>query len=318
MMRVLVTGATGFAGKHLVPLLLKRGDTVWGTYLVREEAEKNSARLRLLQCDIRNKTRLRSIVEKVRPQRVYHLAAFSSVRDSVRNFRVAYDTNFWGTVNLLEAVRQAAPTARVLVVGSGQCYGPQKRGKPPVTESHPLSPQDPYSLSKAAVDMLAYCYYKQFGLHVVRARPFNHTGPGQSSHFVCSDFAQQVAAISLKLLPPVLHVGDLRVSRDFSDVRDVVRAYEMLLDRGKPGQAYNVSSGKGASLRQVVQLLLSFSACPIQLVAEPDRVGPIQVRVLAGSNRKLHRATGWRPRFTLRATLRDLFLYWQDKLHAKA
>lgn len=317
-MRALVTGATGFAGKHLVQLLLKRGYTVWGTYLVGQPAEENAARLRLLRCDIRNKSRVRSIVQKVRPHRVYHLAAFSSVRESVQNFRAAFDTNFWGTFNLLEAIRQAAPTARVLIVGSGQCYGPQKRTDPPVTESHPLSPQDPYSLSKAAADMLAYYYYKHFGLHVVRARPFNHTGPGQSPHFVCPDFARQIAAINLNLSPPILHVGELRVWRDFSDMRDVVLAYQMLLEKGKPGEAYNVASGQSRSLQRIVQSLSSFSAKPIQLIVDPDRLRAGQVRVLCGSSRKLRRATGWRPQFTLPATLKDLYLYWEHKLQASA
>jgi len=164
--------------------------------------------------------------------------------------------------------------------------------------------------------MLAYYYHKQFGLYVVRARPFNHTGPGQSPHFVCSDFARQIAAINLKLSPSVLQVGDLKVWRDFSDVRDVVLAYQMLLEEGKPGHAYNVASGKSTSLQQVVQLLSSHSANPVRLVVDPDRVGPVQVTVLCGSSRKLRRATGWRPKFTLRATLKDLFLYWQDKLQA--
>lgn len=171
--------------------------------------------------------------------------------NSFRDFRNVFDSNFWGTFNLLEAVKQAAPKACVLVVSSGQCYGSVKPSQLPVTEAQPLSPPSPYALSKAAGDMLAEHYFQRFGLHIVRARPFNHTGPGQSPEFVCSDWARQIASAELRLTPPVLSVGNLTVRRDFSDVRDVVRAYVLLLEKGMPGEAYNVGSGRTTPVKRL-------------------------------------------------------------------
>jgi GDP-4-dehydro-6-deoxy-D-mannose reductase len=315
-MRILVTGATGFVGRHLVHLLLARRHEVYGTYLERESSQPPD-RIRLFRCDVRQAGRLRSIVRRIRPQRIYHLAALSSVAESFKNVRAVYDTNFWGTFNLLEAVREAAPKARVLVVSSAQCYAAAKRSQLPVTESHPFAPPSPYALSKAAADMLAHQYHSLFGLHVIRARPYNHTGPGQTPHFVCSDFARQIAAIDLGLRPALLRVGNLKVRRDFSDVRDVVRAYALLLEKGKPGEAYNVASGRGTSLEEIVRLLASFCSRPIRVVVERKRFRPGDVPVLYSSNRKLRRTTGWRPERNLRATLRDLFFYWKNNLQTR-
>ncbi len=315
-MRILVTGATGFVGRHLAQLLLARKHEVYGTYLERESSQ-GADLIRLFRCDVRQAGRLRSIVRRVRPQRIYHLAALSSVVDSFKNVRAVYDTNFWGTFNLLEAVREATPKVRVLAVSSAQCYAAAKRSQLPVTESHPLAPPSPYALSKAAADMLAHQYHSLFGLHVIRARPYNHTGPGQTPHFVCSDFARQIAAIDLGLRPALLRVGNLKVRRDFSDVRDVVRAYALLLEKGKPGEAYNVASGRGTSLEEIVRLLASFCSRPIRIVVERKRFRPGDVPVLYGSNRKLRRTTGWKPERNLRTTLRDLYFYWKENLQTR-
>lgn len=156
--------------------------------------------------------------------------------------------------------------------------------------------------------MLAEYYHRRFGLHVVRARPFNHTGPGQSPHFVCSDFARQIAAIDLGLRPPRVHVGNLKARRDFSDVRDIVRAYELLLETGAPGEAYNVASGRGTSVRQVLRLLKSFCSYPIRMSVQRHRLRPTEGHTLYASNRKLRRATSWKPEYALRKTLSDLYL----------
>ena len=312
-MRVLVTGATGFVGQHLVRYLVARGHAVYGTYLATGSIE-NVAGVELLRCDVRDASRLRTIVNQSRPQRIYHLAGLSSVTQSFGGCRAVFETNFWGTFNLLEAVRQAVPEARVLVVSSGQCYGQVKPAELPLTESHPFSPQSPYALSKAAADMLADHDYQRFGLHIIRARPFNHTGPGQAPQFVCSDLARQIASTELRLSRPILHVGDLTVRRDFSDVRDIVRAYELLLEKGEPGEAYNVASGRTTSVKQMVRLLASFCSRPIRISVQRHRLRPGEVRTLYGSNRKLRRATGWRPEYGLETTLRDLYVYWRETL----
>ncbi|MGD1156171.1 MAG: GDP-mannose 4,6-dehydratase [Terriglobia bacterium] len=312
-MRVLVTGASGFVGLHLIRLLNSRGHTIYGTAILGGRTERVPG-ARIFRCDIRDGARLRAIVRRVRPQRVYHLAAFSSVVNSFGDFRSVYETNFWGTFNVLEAVRQEAPKARVLVVGTGQCYGAALSSRLPVAESQPLSPQSPYALSKAVADMLAAQYHQRFGLHIIRARPFNHTGPGQASEFVCSDWARQIASAELRLTPPTLRVGDLTVQRDFSDVRDVVRAYELLLEKGKPGEAYNVGSGRATPMRQIAKLLTGFSSLPIQVRVQSRRLRPGEARALYGSIRKLTRDTGWKPKYNLESTLSDLYFYWKEQL----
>jgi GDP-4-dehydro-6-deoxy-D-mannose reductase len=315
-MRVLVTGATGFVGQHLVGFLRSVGYTVYGTYLSKGPIEHISEE-KLFRCDVRDAVKLCAIVRQTRAQRIYHLAAYSSVISSFGDLRNVFETNFWGTFNVLEAVRQAAPKARVLVVGSGQCYGWTRPAQPRLTESLPFSPQSPYALSKAAADMLADHHYQRFGLHVIRARPFNHTGPGQAPQFVCSDLARQIASIELRQRRPILHVGDLTVRRDFSDVRDVVRAYELLLEKGAPGEAYNVASGRGTSVKQIVRVLTSYCSRPIRISVQRRRLRPGETRTLYGSSRKLRAATGWKPRFSLRATLHDLYLYWKVTLQAR-
>ncbi len=312
-MRVFVTGATGFVGLHLLRLLVNRGHAVFGTYIA-EKPSQLAPGVKLYRCDIRDGARLRTILHRVRPQRVYHLAALSSVKESFTDFQAVYDTNFWGTFHLLEAVRQVAPKARLLVVGSGQCYGVVKPSRLPADESHPFLPQNPYALSKASADMLAGYYHRRFGLHVVRARPFNHTGPGQSPHFVCSDFARQIAAIDLGLRPPRMYVGNLKARRDFSDVRDVVCAYELLLEKGDAGEAYNVASGRSTSAQQIVRVLASFCSRPIRITVQRQRLRPDEERALYGSIRKLQRTTGWKPEYNLKKTLRDLYLYWKGSL----
>ncbi len=274
------------------------------------------ARVTLHQCDVRNPKRLRALLRRLRPDRIYHLAAESSVRKSFSNVRTVFETNFWGTFNLLEAVRLCRPRSRVLVVTSSHCYGAVAPSQLPVTESHPLLPQSPYALSKASADMLAAYYHHWFGLHVIRARPFNHTGPGQSPHFVCSDFARQIASVATGFHPPVLNVGNLNVRRDFSDVRDVVRAYELLMEKGKPGEAYNVASGRPISLRYIVKRLTSSCAGPVRIRKQAQRVRAAEAYTLYGSNHKLRRATGWKAEYDLGQTLSDMYEWWRNALRS--
>ncbi|PYU66845.1 MAG: hypothetical protein DMG49_20755 [Acidobacteria bacterium] len=286
-MRVLVTGATGFVGRHLVQFLKSRGETVFGTYLSKKTVGTDPE-ARLFRCDVRERVALRKIVGALRPKRIYHLAAVSSSQESLRHSQDVFEANFLGTYNLLESVRQIVPDARVLVVGSGQCYGPVKPSHLPVTEDQAFAPPNPYALSKAAADMLAGQYYFRFGLHIIRARPFNHTGPGQMPGFVCSDFARQIA-----------------------DVRDGVQAYQLLLEKGKNGEAYNVASGQATWVWQIVRVLASFSSWRIRLSVQGQRFRPGDVRTLYGSSLKLRRATGWKPAYNLRTTLRDLYVWWK-------
>ena len=308
-MRVLVTGATGFVGQHLVRLLLSRGHNVFGTYLSAPAEWEFAAEL--VSCDVRNADSVRRTIAEIRPDELYHLAGQSSPSQSLEQARDVYESNFWGTYNVLESLRQVAPRTRILVVGSGQCYG-EVRNRRRLTESAVLSPRNPYALSKAAADMLAGQYYFGFGLHVIRARPFNHTGPGQQAGFVCSDYARRIVDIELGKERPVLRTHDSGARRDFSDVRDVVRAYELLIQKGQPGEPYNVSSGRTITVKQIVSTLVSFCSRPMQISEERQEVVPGSIANLYGSPRKLCRATGWKPRYNMRQTLRDLFEYWKQ------
>lgn len=316
-MRILITGATGFVGRYLVRRLCSRGHEVYGTCLRRTSLLGCSTNIDLTACDIRNRKKVQSLLARIRPHLIFHLAAQSSVTRSLRSLRQVMETNFWGTYHLLESACQIVPTSRLLIVASGDCYGQQPLKGLPVTESSCLNPQNPYAISKAAADMLSYYYHRKFALNVVRARPFNHTGPGQSPHFVCSDFARQVAAIDLGLRAPVLQVGNLDVQRDFTDVRDVVRAYEQLMRHGKQGEAYNIASERPVSLRKIVQGLLSFSHRPIRVSVETHRLRVGEPLVHYGSNGKIRRLTGWRPVYPLRRTLRSLYLYWKCRLQGR-
>jgi GDP-4-dehydro-6-deoxy-D-mannose reductase len=308
-MRVLVTGGTGFVGQHLVRLLQERTCTVFSTYLVKPSSPIPGAEL--LAGDIRNQDQVLQVVRYAKPQHIYHLSALSSVVKSYEGARQVWETNVWGAMNLLDAVREAAPQARVLLVGSSQCYGQVASRRLPVAEDERLAPASPYAASKAAAEMLATQFFHSCGLQVIRARPFNHTGPGQSAEFVCSDLARQVAEIEFGLRSPVLRIGNIRVERDFSDVRDVVRAYELLLHHGAAGDVYNVASGRGVSIAEIVKHLQSYCPRPFKVDVEQKRVRSGEVPKMYGNNRKLRRATGWKPAYSLAQTLRDLYEFWK-------
>jgi GDP-4-dehydro-6-deoxy-D-mannose reductase len=240
------------------------------------------------------------------------------VRGSFNDAKAVHAANFFGTFNLLEAVRATKPSARILLVGSGHCYGRVKRSHLPILETSPLNPDSPYGVSKAAADMLGYQFFQNHRLQVIRARPFNHTGPGQSAEFVCSDFARQFAAIELGLTPAAIRVGNVSLRRDFSDVRDVVCAYALLLRKGTAGEAYNVASGRAVSLREVLGILRTLCPRRVKVEVEQRRLRKGEADVHYGSDRKLKQTTGWRPKFDLSTTLRDLYAYWKETLQKAA
>jgi GDP-4-dehydro-6-deoxy-D-mannose reductase len=296
----------------LIRLLRQRDIEIFGTRL--GSGGEAEAGVQMIECDLRNSAEVARVVKESSPSQVFHLAALSSVQDSFDSGSEIYDVNFRGTRHLLEAVRTHAPGARMLLVGSAQIYG-AVRTRRAISENAPLMPQSPYAVSKAAADLLGIYYWKRFGMQVMRARPFNHTGPGQAPNFVCSDFARQVAAISKGISAAVMSVGKLEIRRDFSDVRDVVRAYCMLVEKGQSGAAYNVCSGRTSSIREILQILFKFAGTPIQTKVESVRVRAAEIEYLCGSNSLLRRHTGWKPQIKLEQTLKDLFVYWSDALN---
>jgi GDP-4-dehydro-6-deoxy-D-mannose reductase len=292
-MRVLVTGARGFVGGHLVRCLAGRGAEV--AELDREDGDV---------CDAASTARA---VEAARPDAVVHLAGLASVARSFDRPVETYRANALGTVHVLEAVRAHAPGARVVVASSADVYGAARPEDLPLTESSPLAPASPYAASKAAAEYAALAYRRGFGLDAVVARSFNAVGPGQSTEFALPSFADQLAAIARGAAPPVLRVGNLEAERDLTDVRDVARAYALLVERADVEGVYNVCTGAAVSMRAALDLLVRAAGLDVAVEVDPSRLRPADAPRLVGSAERLERATGWRPEITLEQSLADLF-----------
>ena len=328
MSRILITGATGFVGRHLVAFLQseeRRKKTghrlqITGTCFPEHPAHCHDFRaaasgVKLLHLDLRDAAAVSAVVSAARPDRVYHLAAISQVKASWDKRKETIETNILGTFNLFEALRLHRPSARILFVSSSDVYGKQAPKMMPLRETSRTGAASPYGFTKISGEALAGFYVRSEKLPIVIARPFTHTGPGQSPDFVCSDWAHQIAEIeaSPKARKSFLKVGNLDVRRDYSDVRDVVRAYVLLLEKGKCGEAYNICSGKSPSLRVILRILLGKSRADIAVKVDPNRVRKADIPLLAGSHAKITRETGWKPAFDLETTLSDLLAEWRAK-----
>jgi GDP-4-dehydro-6-deoxy-D-mannose reductase len=314
--RLLVTGAGGFVGGHLVDFLHAEhtGVEVHGVVLPHGSVSWHAASgARVLEADLNDPAAAAAVVDEVRPDRVIHLAGQSSVHQSWTDPGGTLRINVLGIVHLLDAVRRCGLRPEVLVVGSAEEYGPVAPDKMPIREETPLRPASPYAVSKVAQGALALLYGPAGGMRVVLTRTFHHTGPGRGEAFAESSFARQVAEIEAGLRPPVLKVGNLEAVRDFADVRDVVRAYWLLLERGEGGTAYNVCSGTGRPVRQLLDGLLAESSARVEVRVDPDRLRPSDVPAQVGDPSRLRAATGWEPRIPLERTLRDLLDDWRAR-----
>ncbi len=305
---ILITGASGFVGPHLARVLAARGARVVGLAAAAAPAGLTLAAWHTT--DVLDREALARAIAASRPDAVVHLAGQSSAARSFEQPVETFRLNVTGTWNLLEGVREHAPRARTLIVGSGEVYGPLAEGAR-AAEDAPFNPVSPYGLSKAAADALAELHARAHGLDVVRTRSFGHTGPGQESRFVVPSFARQIAAIE-RGAEPVLRVGNLEVSRDLTDVRDIVRAYVLLLERGKPGEAYNVCRGVTVRLADMVRMLAGRSRVPVRIEVDPARVRAADVAWLAGDPAKLERDTGWRAEIAFERTLDDVLEEWRS------
>jgi len=310
MKSVLVTGAAGFVGRHLVPLLAARGARIVGLGV---EPSPPALPLEAWHAvDLREFEPLLDVVGKARPDAIVHLAGQSSAARSFEDPLGTFQANVLGTWNLLEAFRQAVPRARLLVVGSSEAYGPQPAGDR-VAESTPFAPVSPYALSKAVADSMAEAQARGHGLDVIRVRAFSHSGPGQGPAFVIPAFARQIAEMETRGTEPILRVGNLEVTRDLTDVRDVVLAYLALLERGTSGAAYNVCRGEGVRLVDVVQRLVALARVEVRVKTDPSRLRPADVRLLVGDPARIARDTGWRAEIPLETTLRDVLEEWRSR-----
>lgn len=301
--KLMVTGEAGFVGGFIRQALV---------------AENNAYPFELIpspDLDLRDTDGLARICAAISPDYVIHLAAQSFVPASFSNPRETYEINFLGTLNLLQALKLSGFNGRFLFVGSGDTYGLVAPEALPLTENSPLKPRNPYAVSKVAAEALCYQWSQTEGMDIVMVRPFNHIGPAQSEQFVVADFAQQVMKIKLGLLDPEICVGDIDVTRDFTDVRDVVRAYLMLLScAGGSGEIYNVCTGREHSIREILQRLLALAEVAADIRQDPARSRASEQRRIYGAYDKLHHATGWQPEITLEQSLLDNLNYWERKL----
>lgn len=319
-MRVLVTGITGFVGSHLADYILKHHPDVelFGIYRWRsrtENIEHVLNRFTNMECDLRDAASVRAVIEDIRPDRIFHLAAQSFVPSSWRAPSESLETNILGQVNIFEAVRNLGLDPWIQIACSSEEYGMVYENEVPIRETNPLRPLSPYAVSKVGQDYLGYQYFMSYGLKIVRTRGFNHTGPRRGDVFVCSDFAKQIVEIEKGQREPVMYVGNLEAKRDFTDVRDMVRAYWVSLDGGcKPGDAYNICSGRCWTIQEVLDKLLALSDTTIRIEQDIRRLRPSDVPILLGDNSKFNKATGWTPKIDFNQTLRDILEYWRQRI----
>jgi len=317
--RVLITGITGFVGTYLAEHIVERhGEaSVWG--LARWDSPTDNLRpiqplIRMVIGDLTDASSLVRALQASRPDIVFHLAASSTVASSWGTPGEILKVNTIGQVNLFEALRTLNLEPVTVVASSAEAYGQVGESDVPIDEDQPFRPVSPYGVSKACQDLLAFQYHHAYGLPTIRLRLFNHTGPRRPDRFVCSSFARQIAEIEKGLVPSRLEVGDLNVVRDFTDVRDVARAYWLAAIHGRPGEAYNVCSGSPASIRQILDRLVAESGQKVDVRVDPGRLRPADVPILYGSRARFTDTTGWEPVIPLATTLRDLLDWWRSAL----
>jgi GDP-4-dehydro-6-deoxy-D-mannose reductase len=317
--KVLVTGAGGFVAGHLFELLRSEHPAVEAYGLVRPHGSAPGgagAGVTVLEADLNDPASIEPVLDAVEPDRIVHLAGQSSVHQSWVDPGGTLRTNVLGVVHLLDAVRRRGLRPAVLVVGSAEEYGPVTPDELPLNEDMPLRPSSPYAVSKVAQGLLALQYGPAGGMRILRTRTFHHTGPGRGQTFAESSFARQIAEIEGGRRPEVLHVGNLEAVRDYTDVRDVVRAYWALLDHGTAGLVYNVCGGRGRRIRELLEILLAASGARVEVRVDLDRLRPADVPALVGDPGRLREATGWEPRIPLEASLGDLLDDWRRRIAA--
>ncbi len=310
-MNALITGIEGFVGPHLAKVLLEKKYAVCGTYL--GSVHKKIEGVNYVHLDVTDKKEATRVISKIRPDYIFHLAGFSSVSLSWKNPERCFEINVEGTRNLLDAVLAAKISPTILIVSSAEVYG--KPVQLPITENHPTNPVSPYAKSRLEQEKVVLEYVNKKRIRAIISRSFNHTGPGQAPIFVCSSFAYQIARIKKGLQEPVIKTGDLSVTRDFTNVRDVVTAYVLAVEKCTIGEIYNICSGKAYSIKEILDMLILISGKKdIRVVTDPEKVRPVDVPVLFGSNSKISLLSGWAPAIDIQSTLSEVYSYFLENV----
>jgi GDP-4-dehydro-6-deoxy-D-mannose reductase len=325
-MKVLITGITGFAGSHLADYILSNHPdcSVFGIKRWRsktENVEHLPDTIKYFDCDIKDPHNIYEVIDEIKPDKIFHLAAQSYVPASWEAPNETLVLNISGQSNILEAVKkikqkESSYDPVILIAGSSEEYGLVKEDEVPIKETNPLRPLSPYAISKVCQDFLGFQYWKSFKIKSIRSRAFNHSGPRRGDVFVDSNFAKQIAMIEKGLQEPVMKVGNLEAKRDFTDVRDIVRAYWLAVEKCEPGDMYNICAGNCYTIQEMLDKLLSLSTKKdIKVEQDPARMRPSDVPILQGDNSKFCSATGWKPEIDyLNQTLEDMLSYWRARV----
>jgi GDP-4-dehydro-6-deoxy-D-mannose reductase len=313
-MKALIIGGSGFVGNYLAAHLTQ--DLGWETTVTKLPQEQVTCPgCQVCDLDILDKEAIQSLLTRFKPDGIFHLAAQSSVALSWKNPQLTAEINIRGCLNLLDAIRGIEDyTPKVLLIGSSEEYGALPKNTSLVTEETPVHPGNPYAITKLTQNLFGSLYAKAYGMSIVMVRAFNHVGPGQLPQFVVADFCKQVAEIAAGLREPVMHVGNLSAARDFTDVRDVVRAYGLLMQHGKAGETYNVGSGKAVVIRSLLEEIIAQSGVEITVETDPAKLRPVEIPEIRADITKLQQDTGWQPQIPLKQTIAETIADWREKI----
>lgn len=312
-MKAFITGISGFVGEYLACALMEEGVEVWGSKLPGETvADYIATHAVIKDLDLRDGEEVERVLHEVAPDLVFHLAAQSSVGLSWQNPALTFEVNTTGGAHLLEAIRTLPYRARVLLVGSSEQYGKVDPEDIPIGEGHPTDPQNPYAVSKVAQEMLGRLYADSYDMDIVMVRAFNHTGPRQTPTFVIPDFSRRIALMESGAMEPVLKVGNLDAIRDFSHVEDIVRGYILLAKEGHRGEVYNIGSGVGHRIGDMLERLLSMANIDIEVTRDEARMRPSDNPVLICNNTRIREHVGWEPQADMDDILIDVLNYWRQ------
>lgn len=316
MKKILITGASGFVGNYLAQQLLRMGEAdIHGTYLTDESREMSPVKdtITFHKVDLQDKNQTEKLIQEVMPDEIYHLAAMASVPNSFKDPIGAFHSNVDPELYIFESLRtNNLLTTKILITASAEEYGYITKEDLPVNERVSLRPSSPYAVTKIAQDFLGLQYFISYKMPIFRVRPFNHVGPGQGPGFVVADFAKQIAMIEKGKMEPHIKVGNMQAKRDFTDVRDMVKLYPLLLEKGEPGDVYNAGSGVSYTIQKVMDTLISLSNTSITVESDPTKFRPSDIPEIVADNTKVYRITGWKPEIPFEKTLKDTLDYWRS------